>query len=81
MSEYILIRTLGSRQDFCQLKDGYLHTTNLQLGREYPHLVRSYKTQAVAKGIITRILKKYSFGQQGTIEDYRVERTHKCPDS
>lgn len=73
MVEFVIIRTLGPRRDYCQITNGLLHTTKFDLGQEFPHLVRRYKSRAAAKGVITRILKKYPSGQEGCITDFGVE--------
>lgn len=73
---YAIIRHLGSRVDYCKIEDGILHLTDRQLGDEYPHLVKAWKTKAAAKGVLTRILNKYAACEKpdlyGCITDFTI---------
>jgi hypothetical protein len=65
---YVIKGKTALRNDFVRLTDGIAHFTDEQLGRDYPHLVKHYKTRAAAQGTLTRILRKYS--DNNTLANY-----------
>lgn len=70
---FAIMRRRGSRASFCRLGGGVLHMTDEKLGNEYPHLIRTWKTRAAAKGVITRIIRRYEPPSEfGVITDYSI---------
>lgn len=69
---YAIMRKLGSREDYCYIKNGVLNLTQKSLADDYPHLIRTWPTKAAAKGVRTRILNKYHGGMYGCVTDFSI---------
>ena len=60
------------RHSYMQLIDGCAHFTSLDLADQHPSLVKSWKTEAAAKAVCTRMLKRYPDKYIGERSDYHV---------
>ncbi len=53
---------------YCCTRNGLLHRTAVELAKEFPHLVKTWKTKAGARAAIRRITERYSY----TADDFII---------